>query len=402
MLLVNYPLWLQGLFTAAVTLGAGTSLFVFVLNRQLSYVEFLHRRVLLGGFFGTLACAAASGLAVSNQVLAGLWLRAYLLVPGGILLFLLIGEMRLVVQRWLYRASPPVVSGNFRFDGHKLVARTDNPTHGWAHPVTTTDLVVTRYDVEVQGLALPPGSTGETVKVVQLSDFHFSPRLPFAYFRGAVEQAIREQADLVLLTGDFVTFQEDAARLPELFDGLGGRLGIFATLGNHDYWAGSQPVVQSLRQACVHLIANDCVRMPLWQDLSLRLCGCDDPWGRPAWQPPVFQEGDLNLIISHSSDNIYMLRRYPFAGVFSGHFHAGQVRLPGFGSIVLPSRYGRRFDHGHYRFRQDPRPGRLGLAETHLFVSAGVGSATPLLRIYCQPDIFVVNFNIVPQRSRVG
>ncbi len=205
-----------------------------------------------------------------------------------------------------------------------------------------------------------------------------------------------EEPDLVLLTGDFVTFSEDASRLPELFTGLRGRLGTFATLGNHDYWSGSQPVIQALRQAGIPLIANDCVRLPLWEGVSLRLCGIDDPWGEPHWEPPQLHPGDLNLIISHSADNIYRLRQYPFTGVFSGHFHAGQVRLPGFGALVLPSRFGRRFDHGHFMFKNT-----AGAGHTHLFVSAGVGSATPLLRIYCQPDIFVVNFHIAPQSHLV-
>jgi predicted MPP superfamily phosphohydrolase len=189
----------------------------------------------------------------------------------------------------------------------------------------------------------------------------------------------------VLLTGDFVTFAEDAKRLPELFSGLRGKLGVFATLGNHDYWAGSQPVLDALARAGVSLIANDCRHLSLPGGLTLSLSGCDDPWGSPAWQPPDLDPRHLNLIISHSADNIYRLIRHPFDAVFSGHFHAGQVRLPGFGSLLLPSRYGRRFDHGHFQFHN---PSRL----THLFVSAGVGSATPLLRIYCQPDIFVVNF----------
>jgi predicted MPP superfamily phosphohydrolase len=246
----------------------------------------------------------------------------------------------------------------------------------------------------VSGVALPPGSSGETIKVVQLSDFHYSPRLPFGYFRSAVEKAIREEPDLVLLTGDFVTFPEDAARLPTLFAGLSGRLGIFATLGNHDYWAGSGPVIEALRQADIPLITNDCVRLPLWEGACLRLCGIDDPWGEPPWKPPQLYRGDLNLMISHSADNIYRLRQYPYSAVFSGHFHAGQVRIPGFGALVLPSRYGRRFDHGHFRFKND-----TPASQTHLFVSAGVGSATPLLRIYCQPDIFVVNFQVSPQAN---
>lgn len=397
MLLETAPLWLQGLFIAAVSAGAGASVFVFSLNRQLSYVEFLHKRVLLGGVLAILVGSAAAGLSTAMGWLSGPWLKAYLLLPGSILTILLFGEVRLVWQRFHYKASRPVYRETYVFEGVKLVsAANSKPPYKRWHPIKTTDLAVARYRVDVHGVSLPPSSQGETLKVVQLSDFHYSPRLPGPYFRSAVERAMLEEPDLVLLTGDFVTFSEDASRLPELFTGLRGRLGTFATLGNHDYWSGSQPVIQALRQAGIPLIANDCVRLPLWEGVSLRLCGIDDPWGEPHWEPPQLHPGDLNLIISHSADNIYRLRQYPFTGVFSGHFHAGQVRLPGFGALVLPSRFGRRFDHGHFMFKNT-----AGAGHTHLFVSAGVGSATPLLRIYCQPDIFVVNFHIAPQSHLV-
>jgi uncharacterized protein len=394
MLIDSAPLWLQGLFVAAASVGAGASVFVFVLNRQLSYVEFLHKRVLLGGMLAILLGSAAAGLAVASGLLTGSWLKAFLLLPGTILVILLYGEVRLVVQRFRYRAPQPVSYATHIFTGTQLLSTEGgaSPYRSW-HPIKTTDLALRRYVVDVHGVSLPPVSTGETLKVVQLSDFHYSPRLPFAYFRAAVERAMGEAPDIVLLTGDFLTFQEDAVRLPELFEGLRGRLGIFATLGNHDYWAGSGPVVEALDKAGIPLITNNCVRLPLWEGVSLRLCGIDDPWGQPAWQPPEFYPGDLNLIISHSADNIYRLRQYPFTGVFSGHFHAGQVRIPGFGALVLPSRFGRRFDHGHFQFKNDTA------GYTHLFVSAGVGSATPLLRIYCQPDIFVVNFQVAPQSN---
>jgi hypothetical protein len=70
----------------------------------------------------------------------------------------------------------------------------------------------------------------------------------------------------------------------------------------------------------------------------------------------------------------------PPAVVFAGHLHAGQIRLPYFGPVIVPSNYGRQFAQGHFLVRK-----------THLFVSAGVGAAAPPLRVWCQPEIIVVN-----------
>ncbi len=66
--------------------------------------------------------------------------------------------------------------------------------------------------------------------------------------------------------------------------------------------------------------------------------------------------------------------------VFAGHYHAGQIRILYLGSLVIPSLYGRRFDHGHFLVNG-----------THLFVTSGIGTATFPIRLYCQPDIFIVD-----------
>lgn len=77
---------------------------------------------------------------------------------------------------------------------------------------------------------------------------------------------------------------------------------------------------------------------------------------------------------------MYDLAELGAAVVFAGHTHGGQWRLPLLGSVVIPSRYGRRFDLGHFM-----------IEDTNLFVSAGVGSDQPPLRLYCNPELLVVD-----------
>jgi len=84
--------------------------------------------------------------------------------------------------------------------------------------------------------------------------------------------------------------------------------------------------------------------------------------------------------LSHTADNIYQLSSAGALAVFSGHYHAGQAKLPWYGPVVIPSKYGRLFDHGHFK-----------IDDTHLFVTAGVGAAFPPFRIYCEPEIIIVD-----------
>jgi len=232
------------------------------------------------------------------------------------------------------------------------------------------------------------------IKVVAASDFHIHPEIPIQYYAKVIEQINLQDPDLVFLPGDFVTHLEDSACLVDLLRGIKARRGVYASLGNHDYWAGPERVVAMVQQAGIQLLSNRSVELEYNdQNSSVRMIisGCDDPWGSPLWEPPHLEAGQLLLILSHTPDNIYRLMQYPVAAVFSGHCHAGQFRIPGFGSVILPSGYGRRFDYGHFEFRRG-----AGNDPAHLFVSAGTGAANPPLRLYCQPDIFVVNFKLIP------
>lgn len=129
-------------------------------------------------------------------------------------------------------------------------------------------------------------------------------------------------------------------------------------------------------------MGNDCRRVPVEDLHHLLICGCEDPWGSEAWRAPTTSPDELVLVLIHTADNIYRLSAEGVTAVFAGHYHAGQIRVPLLGPLVMPSVYGRRFDHGHFMVNG-----------TRLFVTAGIGTTTLPLRIHCQPDVFIVDFH---------
>ena len=153
----------------------------------------------------------------------------------------------------------------------------------------------------------------------------------------------------------------------------------FAVLGNHDYWAGADAVRPAIRKAGITLLTDDSVRLQM-EGGTIQITGCDYPWSGATCVVPESPDGVLRLVLSHTPDNIYRISKQSAHFVFSGHYHAGQLRIPFLGPIVVPSVYGRRFDHGHFVVHG-----------THLFVASGVGAASPPFRLYCEPDIFVVD-----------
>jgi hypothetical protein len=239
--------------------------------------------------------------------------------------------------------------------------------------ISTTALVVRRATVAMPGMG--------ALRVVHLSDLHVGPHLPFEYYRSTLARSLAEKPDLIVITGDFISRSEHLPWLRRLLVGsLRARHGVYAVLGNHDYWSDPDGVSQVLGEAGIRRVTGECIAVDLGGEGRVFICGTDEPWGAGLDRPlPTAQA--TTLVLTHSPDNAYRLAELGASVVFSGHTHGGQFRLPRLGGLVVPSRYGRRFDRGHFR-----------LGHTHLFISAGVGIDSIPLRLFCPPDFLVIDF----------
>jgi len=139
-----------------------------------------------------------------------------------------------------------------------------------------------------------------------------------------------------------------------------------------------------VRAAGVNRLDGRPRRVSVGPGAAAGIFGDEYPWRGPRRRPTRPETGEIGLLLTHTPATIYALRDAGSAAIFAGHYHAGQIRLPLLGPLVVPSRYGRRFDHGHFVFGA---PGQ----EAHLFVTAGVGAAMPRFRILCRPDVFIVD-----------
>lgn len=360
--LISSLTW-YSLSNAVLYTAAGLVVFLFLFNRVLNKLRHgkVKRVVALTLLILCLPVPALTGLFIENP-----WSLRGLAFPGVVLALYAVGELRLTILGRERRGAQP------------------NERHGprlsLTRPVTTTDLISLNYSLPLHGW------NGPAFRVAHISDLHVNHKLPDSYYQQAIEQVNRTNPDLIFITGDFISGLGGIPRLMDLLPLLHSRLGIFAVLGNHDYWAGAGDVLEVLRDSHIIPLFNGCQPVELGGGASLLLSGCEDPFGPSEWQPPQTPHGQPMLVLSHSADSIYRLSQAGAAAVFTGHYHGGQIRVPFLGAIVIPSIYGRRFDQGHFV-----------VGRTHLFVSAGVGAAAPAIRIYCQPDIQIVDF--LPEKS---
>ena len=144
------------------------------------------------------------------------------------------------------------------------------------------------YETTYQTLQLPrltPAFQG--YRVVQMSDIHSDIEFMSASrLAGLVEQVNALKPDLVVITGDFVTyyFPDAMTTLAELRH-LQARDGVFGIFGNHDHPAGIEWLRTCLQAGHVQDL-NDATHTIRRGEEMLHLVGLDDLWpanrGKPA------------------------------------------------------------------------------------------------------------------------
>jgi predicted MPP superfamily phosphohydrolase len=231
-------------------------------------------------------------------------------------------------------------------------------------------------------LLLDPGQPlARALKVGFASDFHAGPTTHPALFDELLARLEEERPDVLLLGGDYVSF--DAANVAALAGFLRAArapLGTYAVIGNHDIWNGRAAVEAALLEAGVELLVNRNLALPAPFG-AVSICGIDDPWtGEPAAGPTFDGAAPLRIYLMHSPDGLFRLDGQRYAVGFAGHTHGGQIAAPGGRPLFRPSGPSSRvYSYGRYEI-----PGN-----GPLFVSRGIGCAGIPLRLNANPELLI-------------
>jgi predicted MPP superfamily phosphohydrolase len=236
------------------------------------------------------------------------------------------------------------------------------------------DIEITRHELFIDDL--PPSFDGYGIAF--LTDTHVASFMRRGFYRQIVARVQAFDPDIVLLGGDFVTWRKDIPLMADvLLTGLTAQDGIYAILGNHDYWAGADAVTEAMTGRGVKFVINRNVQLRRNGE-SLWLLGIDEVYrGKPdiAAAFAGIDETEARIGVSHHPDIIDLLDGRRIDLLVCGHTHGGQIRLPFFGPIVVPSMHEGELAAGFHRVR-----GVL------MYVSRGIG-AVPPLRILCRPEV---------------
>lgn len=253
----------------------------------------------------------------------------------------------------------------------------------WGFLIEPNRLVVNHATIQINNW--PNDLKG--LRIAVIGDIHAgAPFIDDLKLRLLVERTNQQQPDLVVLPGDFMSQDTWHGHrvAPEIIANhlkyLRAPLGVYAVLGNHDWWDNGDHVRASLEQAGIRVLENEVGEVKRGET-SFWLAGLSDIWTRPQQVPETVAKapsGSLVIALTHNPDVFQHLpRTVPL--LLAAHTHGGQVKFPLIGTPVVPSRFGQRYSAGHV-FENDH----------HLFITTGIGTSILPVRFRVPPEIVIL------------
>ncbi|MFT4569551.1 MAG: putative MPP superfamily phosphohydrolase [Hyphomicrobiaceae bacterium] len=248
-----------------------------------------------------------------------------------------------------------------------------------------------RQQREQRRVQLPPIRTAcspRDLSIVHLSDLHLGNGMTARHVHELADEVAALEPDLIVFTGDLFDQRQDVIdECTQALAAFDAPFGVFAILGNHDIYTGPDLIAAALSRHApsLHLLRNSVFYI---EQLDLWIAGLEDfgdAWSGGDSDRPVLQElardvGDpaQTLLLVHRPEAIVPASELGFRVVLAGHYHGGQLAIPGsngranVASALTP--YNRGLHH---------------LGDSSLYVSSGLGTAGPRLRVACPTEIAI-------------
>ena len=266
-------------------------------------------------------------------------------------------------------------------------------------------MLKTAFDFSVKKVVLtfpnlPDGFDG--FKFVQISDIHTGSFLSDSHFRNAINLIGEQKPEAIFFTGDLVNnVSDEATRFIPVLSTLNAPMGVFSTLGNHDYgdyvqdWeskaakdANLARIIEIHSQMGWNLLMNKNVTLTR-NGSQIALIGVEN-WGA---KHGFSQYGDLEKAVIGTEDKAFkiLLSHDPSHWdakvrplhpdidlTLSGHTHGFQVgiEIPGF-----------KWSPSQYLYEQ--WAGLYQKGKQYIYVNRGFGFLGYLGRVGIPPEITV-------------
>ena len=240
---------------------------------------------------------------------------------------------------------------------------------------------VVEIDLDLEG----PHRQLRGKRIAHISDLHLSRTVTSGYLRRCIKRINMLDVDVVVLTGDYITYDfggKYRKRIVGLLGEIESRFGAYACLGNHDYGVRGRKdhlldrLTGGMEDCGVTVLRNESTALdidghPLW------LVGLGDLRVgdfRPHEAFADVPEDQVTIALMHNPRGVEHLGDFTAHAVMSGHTHGRKAR---FWPDASGTTWRRRFHAGMYE-----------LESTKLYVNRGLGRVGRA-RLSIRPEITV-------------
>jgi len=226
----------------------------------------------------------------------------------------------------------------------------------------------------------------DNYRIIHISDIHLGTWINRQRLATIVDYINHLHGNLIAITGDFVTdiYHNTPIDLTDTLSALDAPDGIFAVLGNHDYWSDVTTIRQILEASGVTELRNS-VHTLRRGGGTLHIAGIDNYWENKARLRDVLAQlppEGAAILLAHEPDYaVVSAQSGRFDLQLSGHTHGGQFIIPKIGPLTLPM-YGRRYPDGLYQ-----------TDGMYIYTNRGIGTARQQFRLNCRPEIAMITLH---------
>ncbi len=237
----------------------------------------------------------------------------------------------------------------------------------------------------IRKIEVPLPGLKQEIKAALLTDIHIGHFWGAKTLQKVVDKTNAQNPDVIFITGDLF---DGRIRLSEasLSPLQGLNAPVYFVEGNHDGYSGAQEIKQKLRQISVRVLENEIAQFSELQIIGLNYMSADDEsFNMHASEDRANIKNTLNklnilpdkptVMLHHSPEGIKYANLHGVDLYLAGHTHAGQIFPITFIAKAM-------FDYNQ---------GLHNYNDTQIYVSQGVGTFGPPMRIGTISEITILN-----------
>jgi predicted MPP superfamily phosphohydrolase len=243
--------------------------------------------------------------------------------------------------------------------------------------VVRTTLTIPGLPKELDGL-----------RIAQITDVHVDNRTNGAKLANYIDTVNRENPDLVIFCGDLISsgtsyIDQAAAALGR----LKAKRGVYACLGDHDYFSDPELVASALEKNGIAVLRNSARVLPIGQS-TISLTGVTNVYvNRPSQATLKALEAArpktaLDIFYTHQPSNalVSSVAESGYPLFLAGHTHGGQIVFPLPGFLLTGSSFETHYVTGFFR-----------RGSTFISICNGLGMTLAPIRYQAPAEVTVID-----------